>query len=155
LQRVVLGPLSRKACEAIVRSVRSDLAPERAATLVERSAGNAFFLEELIRFAAEGDVDALPETVLAVLEARLAALDAEARRALRAASVFGDVFWEAGVVALMGEKGCRRATEALVRAELVGKSAGSRFAGATEYAFRHALVRDAAYAMLTPEDRGL
>ena len=38
--------------------------------LVERSHGNAFYLEELIRAVAEGET-ALPETVLASAQARL------------------------------------------------------------------------------------
>ena len=50
------------------------------ATLVERADGNAFYLEELIRAAAEGKGADLPETVLAMVQARLEALDAEARR---------------------------------------------------------------------------
>jgi hypothetical protein len=37
---------------------------------VSLAQGNAFFLEELIRAVAEGRADALPETVLAMVEAR-------------------------------------------------------------------------------------
>src|SRR4051812_49665619 len=61
-----------------------------------RAGGNAFFLEELIRWAAEGRAG-LPDSVLGTVEARLQTLAPEARRALRAASVFGDVFWVGGV----------------------------------------------------------
>ena len=44
---------------------------------------------------------ALPETVLTMVQARLEALEPEARRVLRAASVFGQTFWRGGVVALL------------------------------------------------------
>jgi len=43
----------------------------------------------------------LPETVLAMIETRLGRLAVEARRVLRAASVFGEVCWEGGVVMLL------------------------------------------------------
>src|SRR5580700_5265556 len=81
------------------------LADETVTRLAARADGNPFYLEELIRAVAErghGALDALPETVLAMVESRLATLAPEARRALRAGSVFGDVFWPAGVAALLG-----------------------------------------------------
>ena len=67
------------------------------ARLVERAGGNAFYLEELIRAVAEGKGDALPETVLAMVQAASSALEVDARRVLRAASVFGQAFWRGGV----------------------------------------------------------
>ena len=52
---------------------------ERVKALVERADGNAYFLEELVRAEAEGVIDKTPETVLAMVEARLLRLDPEAR----------------------------------------------------------------------------
>ena len=131
----------------------------RVARLVERAAGNAFYLEELIRAVAEGNGDALPETVLAMVQARLERLAPEARRVLRAASVFGQAFWRGGVAALLG--GATRSGDSRVRspssssASWSRRAASRRFPGEPEYAFRHALVREAAYAMLTDADRAL
>src|SRR5262249_3193684 len=45
--------------------------------------------------------------------------------------------------------------EELERRELVTRLPQAVFCGETEYAFRHALVREAAYGMLTDEDRAL
>ena len=73
------------------------ISPTITARIVEQSAGNALFLEELVRAVAEGRGEELPETVLAVLHARLMRMPADARRVLRAASVFGETFWEGGV----------------------------------------------------------
>src|SRR5262245_56655376 len=73
--------------------------------LVRLSEGNAFYLEELIRAAAEGKSSHLPETVVAMVQARLDVLDDEARRILRAASVFGEVFWAGAVTRLLGATG--------------------------------------------------
>jgi tetratricopeptide (TPR) repeat protein len=131
--------------------------------IVDRAAGNAFYLEELMRAAAESRRDddvSLPETVLAMVQARLEAMEPEARQLLRAASVFGQVFWSGAVRALLGgELDATTAAgdwlEELVRREVVTERRSAKFYGENEYVFRHAIVRDAAYAMLTDADREL
>ena len=185
LQEIRLGPLVRRAGERLVRDVLGeDFDPAQAARLLDRAAGNVFYLEELIRAYAEGsgrvpartgvtvppppassgtlpDSEAwsLPGTVLAMVEARLERLDPMARRVLRAASIFGEAFWRGGVLALTG--GDYKATEVddwlaeLSRREIVQRRDVSRFPSEHEYQFRHALVRDGAYQMLTVEDRTL
>jgi tetratricopeptide (TPR) repeat protein len=122
--------------------------------LVEQAAGNALFLEELIRGVAEGKGEGAPETVLAMLQARLGRLGPEARQVLLAASFFGRVFWAGGVRTLLsGEStadALRSCLQHLVEQEWVEPQPSSRFPNEEEYRFRHALVRDAAYA-LVPE----
>jgi predicted ATPase len=75
---------------------------------------------------------------------------------LRAASVFGESFWPDAVSVLVGADPAWVAgalAELVERDLLVGRGAA---AGAdAPYAFRHGLVRDAAYAMLTDNDRRL
>src|SRR5678815_4577771 len=103
VQEIRLKELGRKAGERLVRQVLGDsVGTETMEHLVKRADGNTFYLEELIRAAAEGKTHALPETVLAMVETRLGRLAVEARRVLRAASVFGEVCWETGVVVLLG-----------------------------------------------------
>jgi eukaryotic-like serine/threonine-protein kinase len=154
-----LSELTPKSSEKLCRQVLGAKArPETVAAIVERAAGNAFYLEEMIRAVAEGRGDKFPDTVLAVAEARLDQLEPDARRVLRAASLFGQVFWTGGVAALLGDKGAVRVDEWLVELgerEVLVRRRGRKFAGEQEYAFRHALVRDAAYAMLTESDRTL
>ncbi len=93
-----------------------------ASALAERSGGNAFYLEELIRHVARLGMpsagDPLPQTVLAMVEARLGALEPEARRVLRAASVFGQVFYRRGVMAL-NRRGTTRPRGATERARRI------------------------------------
>ena len=94
LQEIRLQQLSRKASERLVRQVLGgDVDPEVMGRLVTQADGNAFYLEELIRATAERGGEALPETVVAMVQSRLGALDGESRRVLRAASVFGEVLW--------------------------------------------------------------
>jgi tetratricopeptide (TPR) repeat protein len=156
-QEIRLGALPRRACERLVRdALGPDVAAERVQWLVRRSDGHAFLLEELIRIAAEGRTDAadVPDTVLGVLQARLDALGVHAKRSLRAASVFGETFWTGGVLELVGaEVDVAHALDDLVANEVVERRASSSIPGQEELVFRHALVRDAAYAMLVDRDR--
>jgi len=98
--------------------------------------------------------------VLAMVQARLEALPPEARRVMRAGSTFGEAFWKGGVRALLGDPwGSVSALEAelsaLVDRELIVRRSESKFPDEEEYAFRHALVREAAYGMLLAGDRAL
>jgi hypothetical protein len=149
---LALGTLTRRAAERLIRAALGDSASrETVQAIVDRAAGNAFYVEELVRSAAEGRSRELPESVLAMVESRLARLESEAREVLRAASVFGTRFWVEGVCTLVANAGDWM--EPLVAREMIEASPSTRFAGETEYAFRHALVRDAAYAMLTASGR--
>ncbi|WP_437821533.1 serine/threonine-protein kinase [Sorangium sp. So ce1078] len=158
-QEIRLGALTPRAAERLVRHALGDAArAAQVAELVQRAAGNAFYLEELIRAVAEGRDEALPETVLAMVQARLAALDGDARRVLRAASLFGEVFWSGGVRRVLGGDpltGVSLASlAALVDQEILVRRERSRFPGEEELAFRHMLLREGAYATLTEADRG-
>src|SRR5262249_45298336 len=146
---------SRKAGARLVRQVLGErVGAETVERLVTHADGNAFYLEELIRATVEGRQGALPETVLSMLQGRLLALDAAARRVLRAASVFGETCWRGGVEALLGG-GLAEQLEQLEQLEWIYRRQGSRFQGERELYFRHALVREAAYGMLTDDDRAL
>jgi tetratricopeptide (TPR) repeat protein len=160
LQPVPLGELSRKAAEKLVKQILGEqVDPKTLRSIVDRANGNAFYLEVLIRAVAEGKGDDLPETVLAMVQERLQRLDPEARRVLRAASVFGQVFWQGGMKALLGGERSTDTLESrlneLCERELVVRRGDAKFPGEHEYAFRHALVRDAAYTTLTENDRQL
>jgi hypothetical protein len=160
LHQQQLPGLPSSACEALARSVLPEsVTPAAVARIVERCAGNAFFLEELLRARAEGDAAELPGTVLAMLQARLARLPARARELLRAASVFGQSFWPAALERVVREEhGANRAEEVfelLVSRDWLTLSRTARFAGHTELSFRHALIREAAYALLHEDERRL
>ncbi|KYF85735.1 protein kinase [Sorangium cellulosum] len=160
LSELRLRELPARAAEQLVRSaLGASIGPGQVSALVRQAGGNAFYLEELIRAAAEGRGGALPETVLGMVEARLAALGPEARRLLRAASVFGDASWARGVRALLGALAPgtseHDAWAELFEREILERRPSSRFAGEEEVGFRHALLREGAYAMLTERDRAL
>ncbi|WP_437339542.1 protein kinase domain-containing protein [Sorangium sp. So ce394] len=149
-----LSPLPRRASERLVREVLGDGVSEaQVDELLARAEGNAFVLEEQIRAVAEGRGEGMPETVLAMVQARLEALDVEERRVLRAASVFGETSWKGAMAALLGGAQVEQPLAELSRRELLVRRPEARIAGEVEYQFRHALVREAAYGMLTERDR--
>jgi len=155
-----LPELSRRASERLAKEVLGSRAtPEVLARIVDHAGGNAFFVEELIRAEAEGRGSEVPGTVLAMVRTRLENMENDARRLLRAASVFGASFFRAGVEALLGA--APKSPDVvgwlgeLVEREVFVRREQSRFAGEEEYAFRHAIVREAAYAMLTDDDKAL
>ncbi len=153
-----LAGLSRRASEQLVRSaLGSEVSSLVVARVVERAAGNAFYLEELVRAVAYGKGDEFPDTVLAMAQGRLDSLPGDLRRVLRAGSVFGVVFWRDAAAALLGEE--RESLDdwlsTLADKELIEPRHETRFPGSREYVFRHALVREAAYATLTEDDRAV
>jgi predicted ATPase len=153
-----LSPLGRKAAERMVFEVLGDgVTPEVAERIVERAAGNAFFLEELIRAYAERGAEALPDSVVSTLQARLEGFPLDARQILRAGSVFGRAFWPGAILSVLGPGTTRQRVEEWLRIlaerEVVTRSHESRFFGEDEYVFRHSLLRDAVYATLTDRDR--
>jgi tetratricopeptide (TPR) repeat protein len=156
--QVPLEELTKRASSELARAVLGDASEQAVSEVVERAGGNAFYLEELLRAVARGSRD-LPETVLDVAAARLEAQDPDARRVLRAASVFGQAFWASGVRELLGGDDC--AVDVALRLadlateELVARRAQSRFPGEHEYVFRSALVQEAAHATLTDTDAAL
>ncbi len=154
--QVRLGPLSKKAATRLVLDVLGTLTPEPTVVqIVERAAGNAFYLEELVRAAAAGDVERLPESVVAMVQVRLEALPAPARQVLRAASVLGARFAHRPLLALLGrelpERELDQLLDDLVVRELLSREPGDE----REWSFRHELYREAAYGMLLDADRRL
>ena len=94
------------------------------------------------------DVDELPDSVHAVIAARLDVLGADERRLLQSASVIGQRFWEQTVGELTGESSVGESLAALVDKDLLTPSSATGLAGEREFAFKHALVRDVAYSTL-------
>jgi predicted ATPase/class 3 adenylate cyclase len=171
-QRLELAPLDADQGLAMARALLSPLQPDEAprpgaegpAELAQRIAdsaeGNPYFLEELVNMlidqgvieVAEGRwrlrAERLPElrlppTLKGVLQARLAALPAQQRRALQLGAVAGPVFWDLALAAL--DARAPAALPALQAGRFVEPHAQSRLDAAAEYAFRHHSVHQVAY----------
>jgi class 3 adenylate cyclase/DNA-binding SARP family transcriptional activator len=138
--------------------------------ILERSEGNPFFLEEIIRHLidegllvqANGgwrssvgiDQVEIPDNVQAVILARLELLSPEERRAAQRAAVVGRVFWDGALARLALFDDLDGALRTLSRREFVLERLSSSIPGQREYVFKHVLIRDVAYASLPRADRG-
>ena len=149
---LTLEPLS----DAMISELIDDLLPssdgsaDRSALLVQ-AGGNPLYAEQYVRMLADqGEAHKVPETVQALIVARLDALPEAEKRVAQAASVTGGVFWSGAVAAASGEDRwtVEEHLQALERKVLVRRSREASVANESEWVFAHALVRDAAYAAI-------
>jgi predicted ATPase len=124
----------------------------RAAEFGEVGEGNPLFIEELIACAAERSSPGareLPTSIRGIIAARLDAIAAAERATLLAASVMGMVFWDGALARVTpSPEDLPGLLEALEQRDLVRRDLSSRFRGHRQYRFKHALIRDVAYAAL-------
>ena len=130
--------------------------------VVAHAEGNPFFVEELLATLIDrgllerrnGGWSAkelpegfeVPDTVQAVLAARIDLLPAADKAALQAASVIGRVFWSGAIYELVDESAPDFGL--LEEREFVRRRAASSLAGEREYVVKHALTREVAYGSL-------
>jgi predicted ATPase len=128
---------------------------------VARADGNPFFIEQLIRHLVEDgtlvrtserwiasprpDARSVPDSIHALLAARIDALAASEKRVLQQAALVGRIFWDEPLVQTLGRP-VDGELLGLERKGLIFPRPGSEFGGSREFAFKHALVRDVAYA---------
>ena len=133
------------------------VAPDALRGLHERTAGNPFFLRELVRLLIErgelgGDGATLPalvpDRVREVVGHRLEPLEPATREVLAIAGVVGRPFTIAGV-ARVGGLGREAVAQALQPA-LAGNLVQARPDAPGRFGFSHAIVRDAVYDELAP-----
>ncbi len=135
------------------------VAPERVGDirelLVERAEGNPFFLEELVGALIDVGVAGLetkvPDSIQALVAARIDALGPDEKAALQAASVIGRVFWAGPVCESLG--GGQPDWATLEDRDFIRRRSRSSMSGEVEYAFKHALTREVAYASLLKAKR--
>jgi tetratricopeptide (TPR) repeat protein len=99
---------------------------------------------------------AAPESVQAIIGARLDLLALPQKRLLHDAAVIGQVFWPGALAALGGGTSPGELAEylhGLERKQFIRRERASSLAGETQYAFTHVLVREAAYGQLPRAER--
>jgi tetratricopeptide (TPR) repeat protein len=165
-RRVDLAPLDSGDSQALLTGLLGGrgLSASAAERLLAAAGGNPLFLEELMRMLVEsGQLDeaahgglpelAIPTSLNALIGARLDQLPAGEKRAAQQASVVGGVFWSGAVAYLAnGDREPDTSLAALGRRDLVHERETSTVAGEREWAFKHILIRDVAYARL-PKSR--
>jgi tetratricopeptide (TPR) repeat protein len=158
-----LAPLRRDDARTLLENLAGPLDDEAADAVSRATGGNPLFLEEMLRMLVEDGVlverdgrleplaalDTLrvPDTVQAVLAARLDRLEPEERGVLQRAALIGQVFWWGAVADLTPPESVGEVAgllQALVRKGLIRPDRRT-FAGEDGFRFGHILIRDAAY----------
>ncbi|MBW3614916.1 MAG: tetratricopeptide repeat protein [Actinobacteria bacterium] len=144
--RLQLEPLQAGEMTELVRHLarRRGMPAATVELLVDKAAGNPFFLEELLE-ATSASAEAPPDSVEKLLMSRIDRLEDEARTLVRQASVLG-VSFDASVLEAVLEDSGITATRAPVDQLLQREESGN-------WSFRHALVREVAYGSLSYRDR--
>lgn len=151
--RIELRPIARKATREIARAVIGPHATDAQLDQVaQQAAGSPLFAEALARLVAAGKDPLRAATIEAAIQVTLDALDEATRDAVVRASVFGLRFWEEGLPAV-GIARPEVAVRRLAAADLVSEEPTTRFAATRQLVFKHALVRDVAYATAGDELR--
>jgi class 3 adenylate cyclase/tetratricopeptide (TPR) repeat protein len=149
----------------------ADVLIEIRRRLLEASGGNPLFLEQLVAMLLEGghlereaggwrsrtelgDLP-IPPSIAALLSVRLEQLGRDERGVMERASVVGQVFYQGAVVHLSPETERPAVPSCLsgLSAKQLIVSAASDFADEDAFAFRHILIRDAAYGRLLKRTR--
>ena len=140
---IVLDPLSRAASEELTTAAMGDtaVAQHELAALADRAGGNPLFLREMaLVLNARTDIEALPDSVEALLTAQIDRLGGPERRVLRYASVVGPTFNVRLLEESLGNMLQGSAADACARlADFVVEE------GRDSFRFRHALIRETAY----------
>jgi DNA-binding SARP family transcriptional activator len=142
---VELDSLSREDADALLDGLAEGiLETDRRDRIVEAAEGNPFFLEQLLAFELEGGLagGAIPETILALLAARLDRLGPGERAVLERGAVIGKAFRLDDVAALLDPEASPTA-EAHLRALSARGFVRPEEPG--EFAFRHVLLQEAVY----------
>lgn len=168
--QIVLEPLDAEQSGALADALlaRLDrLEPALRERVARQGEGNPFYMEELVNMLVDqGVIDsrstpwrlqperlqgqALPATLVGVLQARLDALPPAARQAAQLASVVGHCFWDASLQAL--GLPMPQALQDLLERGLVQPQPAS-LEGLQEWSFRHHVLHQVAYGSVLRETR--
>src|SRR5947199_2037685 len=168
--RVEIDPLSAAATDELLRALLGDhraLRPLRE-LLIQRSNGNPFFLEEIVRTLVETDALVgergayrlagelktiqVPATVQAVLAARIDRLPSDEKLLLQSSAVVGSDVPQALLEAIV-DVSAESVGRVLVGLQTAGFLYEASLFPDVVYRFKSALTRDVAYASLLREQR--
>ncbi len=168
---IYLEPLSPEAMEQLLVGLVPGLPHEITTKILERAEGVPLYAVETVRmlldrgllvqdgpiYKPSGPIENLevPETLHALIAARLDGLTADERRLVLDASVLGKTFTRLALGALSGlsERDLEPRLASLVAKEILSVQADPRSPERGQYAFLQDLVRTVAYEMLAKRDR--
>jgi class 3 adenylate cyclase/tetratricopeptide (TPR) repeat protein len=129
-------------------------APSLPRELLARTEGNPLFVEETIRMLVESSeehsVDRIPDTLQALIAARIDNLSPQAKTLLQRSAVVGRVFWSGAVAHLSPDiENVDALLDDLLLREFLLREPRSSISGESAYRFKHLLIREVAYTGLS------
>jgi class 3 adenylate cyclase/tetratricopeptide (TPR) repeat protein len=156
---IELEPLGEVDSETLIDALSEggEISPEARRALLEKTEGNPLFLEEVMLTVAECGAEqaaaGIPDTLQALIAARIDRLDAQSKSVLQRASVIGRSFWSGAIEHLSSGESVDEAIEDLLLRDLVVGESRSSLSNETAYRFKHVLIRDVAYSGLSKSAR--
>ncbi|HEY3050785.1 MAG TPA: adenylate/guanylate cyclase domain-containing protein [Gaiellaceae bacterium] len=156
---IELEPLGEADGETLIEALTEDttISEETRRRLLDKTGGNPLFLEEVMLAVNEcGEEEAaagIPDTVQALIAARIDRLQPSSKAVLQRASVIGRSFWAGAIEFLAEDDDTAEAIDDLLLRDLVVGESRSSLKNETAYRFKHVLIRDVAYASLTKSAR--
>jgi class 3 adenylate cyclase/tetratricopeptide (TPR) repeat protein len=156
---IELQPLGHAESSALVEALaeQGTLTPAQRHAVLEKAEGNPLFVEETIRMLLERSGDhaerLIPDTVQALIAARIDRLTPRTKSVLQRAAVIGRVFWSGAVVSLTGMESVDEELGRLLDRAFLSEEPRSSISGERAYRFKHVLIRDVAYAGLSKDAR--
>jgi class 3 adenylate cyclase/tetratricopeptide (TPR) repeat protein len=156
---IELEPLGETESEELVDALVSDgsLSPEDRQAVLAKTEGNPLYLEETVRMLEEEGADGIgriPDTLQALIAARIDRLEPDAKALLQRAAVIGRIFWEAALSRLSPElESLEQPLDDLRLREFVLDEPRSSIRGEKAYKFKHVLIREVAYGGLSKSAR--
>jgi class 3 adenylate cyclase/tetratricopeptide (TPR) repeat protein len=153
---IELEPLSEDDSLLLVEKLleQAGAAPTVPRELLARTEGNPLFVEETIRMFVEsgggdGVPDRVPDTLQALIAARIDHLSPSAKTLLQRGAVIGRVFWRGAIEHLSPDiEDAEELLDDLLVREFLLKEPRSSISGETAYRFKHLLIREVAYTGL-------
>ena len=157
---IELAPLNEDDAEALITALLDDgeLTADARAALFEKTEGNPLFVEETLRMLSEANgsaIERIPDTLQALIAARIDHLPMGEKAVLQRAAVIGRTFWAGAVKYLGGEDApdLEPLLDDLLLREFVLKEPRSTISDEDAYRFKHVLIREVAYGGLSKTAR--
>jgi class 3 adenylate cyclase/tetratricopeptide (TPR) repeat protein len=156
---IELEALQREESEQLVEALLDggELSEEGRRALLDKTEGNPLFVEETMRMLAEEgteSVERIPDTVQALIAARIDRLPSQAKAILQRAAVIGRIFWASALQRLSPDlESIEEPLDDLLLRDFVLSEERSSISGENAFRFKHVLIREVAYASLTKSAR--
>src|SRR6185503_9913610 len=154
---IELEPLGSSESEELIDALGGELDPSERQAVLAKTEGNPLFVEETVRMLAEEGADGIgriPDTLQALIAARIDRLAPEAKTLLQRAAVIGRIFWEGALEHLAPEfESLDAPLDDLRLREFVLDEERSSIRGENAYKFKHVLIREVAYGGLSKSAR--